>query len=101
MKNIFSNSDIVVKSGPYLLMEKLCSFIEIKYLDNINGNENKGNFIDNIFINNIKRDSKELNSEYEKNIYLFINSTKIKSFLENYINESKNKSKLYPFGKYI
>ena len=101
MKNIFSNSEIIVKSGPYLLAEKLYTSIEINNPDNNNYIENKENFLDNILKFNIKRDSKEINSEYEKNLYLFINSTKIHSFLKNHINESKNKNKLYPFGKYI
>ena len=101
MKNIFSNSEIIIKTAPYLLSEKLYNYIETKDSDNSNCNENKENFLDNILKFNIKRDSKEINSEYEKNLYLFIKSTKIQSFLKNYINESKNKNKLYPFGKYI
>ena len=101
MKNIFSNSEIIVKSGPFLLAHDLYSLIEKKESDNNNYIENKENFLDIILKSNIKRDSKEINSEYEKNLYLFINSSKIQSSIKNYINESKNKNKLYPFGKYI
>ena len=97
MKNIFSNSEVIIKSSPYLLSEKLYSFIDV---DNIN-NKNNENFLDNILKLNIKRDSKEINSEFEANIYLFINSSKIQNFITNYLNDTKNKNKLYPFGKYI
>ena len=94
MKNIFSNSEVIIKSGPYLLSEKLYSLVETKDLDN--NNEIKDNFLDNILKLNIKRNSKEINSEFEENIKSFLYSSKIKSFLSIY-----NKNKLYPFGRYI
>ena len=94
VKNIFSNSEVIVKSGPYLFSKNIYDSIETKDTDN--NNDNKDNFLDNILKLNIKKDSKELNSEFEKNINLFINSDKIKNVLSSY-----NKKKLYPFGKYI
>ena len=99
MKNIFSNTENIIKSGPYLLSENLYNLIEGKDSNN-NNNENNDNFLDNILKINIKKD-KEINLEFEKNLYLFINSKKINNFLFDYINDPKNKSKLYPFGKYI
>ena len=93
--------NFVIKSGAYLLSEKLYSFIEIKENDNLDSSQIHENFLDNILKLNIKRDSKEINSEFEKNINLFINSTNIKNYLSGIVNEPKNKIRLYPFGKYI
>ena len=97
MKNIFSNHENIIKSGSYYLSEKL-------YNDNNvydNNNENYSNCLDNILKINIKSDSKDINSELVQNIYTFINSTKINNSLSIEINDPKNKSNLYPFGKYI
>ena len=91
--------NIVIKSGPYILAEKLHSFIEIKENGNINPSENNENFLDNILKLNIKRDSKEINSEFERNLNLFMGSIKIKNFLSENINNNKNI--LFPFGTYI
>ena len=95
-----------VKSGIYLISENLYSFIEKKDSDintnkNDNENINETNFFENISKISIKRDSKEINSELETNIYYFINSTKIQEFLSKFLNDGKNKKKLYPFGEYI
>ena len=91
------------KSGIYLISEKLHSFIEKKDSDNNNKSENDNNneinFFERISKISIKRDSKEINSEIESYIYLFVNSTKIKEFLSEYLK--KNKKNLYPFGEYI
>ena len=89
------------KSGIYLISEKLYSFIEIKHSNNKkeNANISVSNYIENISKISIKGDSKEINSELEKNIYLIVNSIKIEKFLSEYLND--NKKKLYPFGKYI
>ena len=94
------------KSGIYLISEKLYSIIEKKDLDNNNiknedENNNEINFLEDIYRISIKRDSKEINSELENYIYLFVNSTKIQKFLSDYLNDKKNKKKLYPFGEYI
>ena len=104
MKNMFSNHEIIIKSGSYQLTDKLYSFIDVKDSnnnDNDNNNDNYTNFLDNILKINIKNDSKEINSQFEKNIYAFINSTKINNYISNNINDTKNKSNLYPFGQYI
>ena len=95
----FSNSENITNSASYKFSEKLYNSIDGK--DSNNNDNNNENFLDNIWKLNIKRDSKEINSEFEKNIYSFINSSKIKNDLSKYINDPKNKSKLYPFGKYI
>ena len=85
----------ISKCGSYKLAEALYSFIEGK---DSNNNEN---FLDNILKINIKSDTKEIDTDFEKNVYSFIYSSKIKQYLFNYINDENNKSKLYPFGKYI
>ena len=94
------------KSGIYLLSEKLYSILDKKDSDNNNiknedENNSEINFFEDISRISIKRDSKEINSEVENYIYLFVNSSKIQKFLSDFLNDKKNKKHLYPFGEYI
>ena len=86
------------KSGPFALIKNIYFLLEPK---DINSSEKEENCINNILKLNIKRDSKESNSDLEKNIFLFINNKDIQNYIYEQLREEKNQEKLYPFEKII
>ena len=103
MKGLFSDSEGVKTSGPYFLMEKLYSSL------NLDTNFDVKNYLDNI--PHIDFKSKEvkntkINPKLEECIKPLIKENKIKNFFDSIFSISKdeeelNKNKLYPFMEYI
>jgi len=90
------------KTAPYLFMKYIYSSLET---DAQNSSKNDNNFEkeENCIFNilKIKRDSKDMNSELEKNILSFINNHTIQENISNELKKPENKKKLYPFYEII
>ena len=103
MKGFFSDSEGIKTSGPYFIIEKLYSNI------NLDTNYDVRNYLDNI--PNIEFKSKDvkntkINPKLEECVKAFIKETKLKNFFDAISVPSKdeeelNKNKLYPFIEYI
>ena len=88
------STELMTKTGPFILIKNIYTLLESK--DDI---EKEENCINNILKINIKNDTKESNSELEKNIYNFIKNTSIQNFILKTLEDPRNKKKLYPFEK--
>ena len=88
------------KSKPisYILLKNLYTCLEdVNSSKNTIPTEKEDNCINII----IKQDSKLTNSEFIKNIYLFIENHNIQNFILEIIKDPLNQKKLYPFQKII
>ena len=86
------------KTGVYVLLKNIFSFLETKDANSsksLNNLEKEDNCINNILKLNTN------DSEFEKNIYLFVENDSIQKFLSANLKDIKSQKKLYPFHKII
>ena len=103
-KNILKlkTSESSKKTAPYLFMKYIYSFLETEESNSSKNDSNvekEENCINNIL--KLKRDSKDTNSELEKNIFIFINNKAIQTNISDELDKIENKKKLYPFYEII
>ena len=101
LSKLISSDSIIKSSGPYILSEELYSCNESNNTSNNKTNNKIDNFLDNFLSIDINRQSKEINSDIEKNVKIFIESENINKCFSKYLTEQKYTKKLFSFSEYV